>query len=142
MNEEAAFVIVKPDAIERCLVGKIITRIEETYMSISGLQERHKTLEWAKEHYGHLKGEPFFGELCRFMTMSPILALNVIGSDAVYRMRKLAGATDSRIAAPGTIRGDWGHYPIMYNLIHVSDSPGTAHRERELFYDITTTEGA
>jgi nucleoside-diphosphate kinase len=121
------------------MVGKILTRIEETYMRILAVQERHKTLEWAAQHYVHLRDKPYFEDLCKFMCVRPIISVNVVGWNSIERMRKLAGSTNSQEAAPGTIRGDWGHYPIMYNLIHVSDSEEAADRERDLFYDLKTT---
>lgn len=121
------------------MVGRIITRIEETYMRVMAIQERHKSLEWAEQHYAHLKDEPFFEALCKFMCVRPIIALNVVGVNAIARMRKLAGSTNSAEAAPGTIRGDWGHFPVMYNLIHVSESEEAADRERDLFYAMDTT---
>jgi nucleoside-diphosphate kinase len=121
------------------LVGRIMSRIEDTFMRLLAVQERHKTLEWAEQHYAHLADEPFFGDLCKFMCVRPIISLNVVGWDSINRMRRLAGSTDSTQAAPGTIRGDWGHYPIMYNLIHVSDSEKRADIERDLFYDLNTT---
>lgn len=138
VSHEVAFCIIKPDAIERCLVGQILARVEATYMRMMALQERHKSIEWANQHYAHLVGQPFYGELAKFMTVRPIISFNVVAPNAIARMRKLIGATDSREAAPGTIRGDWGHFPIMYNLIHVSDSVEAADRERALFYDIRT----
>lgn len=139
MNPEVAFVIIKPDAIERGLIGEVFSRIERMNMRILGLQERQKTLDWAEQHYEHLKDKPYFEELCRFMCTRPIIGFNVAGVDAVKRLRRLAGATDSREAAPGTLRGDYGTFPVMYNVVHVSDSPEAADRERGLFYEIDTT---
>lgn len=139
MSQEACFVIIKPDAIERNLVGRIISRIEDTYMKIMGVHELHKTCDWAALHYAHLVDAPYYQALAHFMTLRGVISFSVVGEDSVARMRKLAGATDSRVAEPGTIRGDWGSYPIMYNLLHVSDSMEAANRERGFFYDVTTT---
>lgn len=135
---EIAFVIIKPDAIERGLVGRVITRIEETYLRVMALQERHKTEEWAMQHYAHLHEQEFFPNLVKFMTFRPVVSLNVVGPHAIQRLRAIAGATCPWEAAPGTIRGDLGHFPAMYNLIHVSESPEAADRERDLFYNMAT----
>lgn len=135
---EFTFVIIKPDALERGLLGRIISRIEDAYLRISVIQERHKTIEWAAQHYAHLRNELFFSNLVKFMTSRSLVGFVVSGEHAIKRMRTLVGATKSWEAAPGTIRGDWGNSPAMYNLIHVSDSQEAAQRELELFFDVTT----
>lgn len=135
---EYTFVIIKPDALERGLMGRIFSRIEDSFLRISGIQERHKTTKWAEAHYEHLKDESFFGQLVQFMTARSVVGFVVGGPHAIVRMRALVGATKSWEAAPGTIRGDWGNYPAMFNLIHVSDSKEAADRELALFYKVET----
>ena len=135
---EIAFVIIKPDAIERGLVGRLITRFEETYLRVMALQERHKSPEWAMQHYAHLHEKEFFPQLVKFMTFRSVVSMNVVGPHAIQRLRAIAGATCPWEAAPGTIRGDLGHFPAMYNLVHVSESIEAADRERALFYNTVT----
>jgi len=133
-----SFVIIKPDAIERCIVGKLITRIERAYLHIDGMQMRRKSRRWCELHYAHLVKEEFFDKLVAFMTARSILGFATTGPFAIDRMRKLIGPADSRKAPPGTIRGDYGHYPVMYNCIHASSTVDDALREAKLFYDLTT----
>ncbi len=138
MKPEIVFVILKPDALERGLAGRIISRIEDTYLRLDGMSSRRKTREWCDRHYGHLRGETFYDKLVEFMTARSILGFGVSGPNAIQRMRALAGPTKPWEAPPGTIRGDFGGYPAMYNLIHVSDSDDAARNEVRWFYDITT----
>jgi nucleoside-diphosphate kinase len=130
------FCIIKPDALERAIVGRIITRIEDTYLRIFAVQMRHKNEEWCRLHYQHVVNEPFFPNLVAFMTARPILGFTVHGPNAIIRMKKLVGATQQ--AAPGTIRGDFGSYPAMFNCIHCSGSQEEAERELKLFMDLET----
>lgn len=137
---EWTFCIVKPDALLRGIAGRIITRIEDTHLRVTGFQTRHKSPDWARNHYLHLQHKPFFPQLVEFMTAHPILGFLVSGPCAIKRMRALAGNTLPHEAAPGTIRGDFGGYPAMYNCIHVSDSLVTAQREHRLFMDVETDQ--
>jgi nucleoside-diphosphate kinase len=122
------------------MMGRIFTRIEDTFLRISGIQERHKNEAWAEEHYKHLSDKPFFQQLVKFMTARSVVGFVVGGPHAVKRMRKLVGNTCSWEAAPGTVRGDWGNFPAMFNLIHVADSKEAAEREVALFFDIRTDQ--
>ena len=135
-----AFCIIKPDAMERGFLGPIITRIEQTFLRISALQMRQKNAEWAKQHYDDHVDKDYFDKLVAFMTARSIVGFVVSGPHAINRLRALVGGTQSWNQPAGTIRGDWGAYPAMYNLIHVSDSPECAERELKLFTDITTDE--
>jgi nucleoside-diphosphate kinase len=127
MND--TFVLLKPDTLQRGLVGRIITRIEDANFAIFNYQERHKTLEWARQHYVHMYEHSFFEAMCEFMSSSSVLSFNVCGKDAMRRLRLLSGSAVD--PSPGTIRFDFGASGFM-NLIHVSDD---AERERKLFYD-------
>ena len=102
------------------------------------MQMRHKTRAWCDVHYSHLREQPFYDKLVEFMTARSILGFGVSGMHAIARMRALIGPTRSWEAPPGTIRGDFGGYPAMYNLIHASDSEINAHNELRWFYDMTT----
>lgn len=128
------FVIIKPDALERGLMGEIIKRIENTYLRIAHIQMRHKTQAWADVHYAEHKERDFFKRLCEFMTSAPIVGFTVTGPDAVHRIRRLIGTTVDPL--PGTVRGDYGHG--MYNLVHASDSVVSADVEIPAFYDSGT----
>ena len=139
--DQWAFCLIKPDALERQITGEIITRIEHTYLRIAEMQMRHKTPEWAKEHYDHVSGESFFDKLIEFMTVRSILGFVVSGPHAITRMQNLVGSTQSWKAAPGTIRGDYGGYPAMFNCIHVSETQKDAEREYQLFTNFETDKG-
>jgi nucleoside-diphosphate kinase len=135
---EFTFVLIKPDALERGMMGRIFTRIERTHLRISGIQERFKSKEWVSLHYHHLTDKEFFPKLVEFMTARSVVGFVVGGPYAIKRMCAIVGTTRPHEAAPGTIRGDWGNYPTMFNLIHVSDSQESAQREMELFFDHRT----
>jgi len=132
------FVLIKPDAMDRRLVGRIIARIEDTNLMIHHYQERHKTNVWARAHYAHVDGQWFFDQLVEFMTSRSMLGFEVSGPYVIERLRMIAGSTCSWEAGPGTIRGDMGGYPAFHNLIHVSDSFEAYNREWTLFSDPKT----
>ena len=130
---ERTLVLLKPDAVQRRLVGRIISRFEEKGLKIVGMKLMKVTQELAERHYGEHREKPFFGELVSFITSSPIVAMVVEGPGAIDEVRKLMGKTNPRDAAPGTIRGDWG-LSITMNLVHGSGSPASAAREIPLFF--------
>ena len=125
--------LVKPDGVQRGLIGTVIGRIENKGLKIAGLKLIHVSEELAKEHYGEHVDRPFFGDLVSFITSSPVVALAIEGDNAVVVMRTLMGGTNPQEAAPGTIRGDFG-MTIGMNLVHGSDSPESAERELNLFF--------
>ena len=125
--------LVKPDGVQRGLIGTVIGRIENKGLKIAGLKLIHVSEELAKEHYGEHVDRPFFGDLVSFITSSPVVALAIEGDNAVAVMRTLMGGTNPQEAAPGTIRGDFG-MTIGMNLVHGSDSPESAERELNLFF--------
>ena len=131
---EKTLVLVKPDGVQRGLIGTVIGRIESKGLKIAGLKLIHVSEELAKEHYGEHVARPFFGDLVSFITSSPVVALAVEGDNAVSVVRTLMGGTNPQEADPGTIRGDFG-MTIGMNLVHGSDSVESAVRELNLFFD-------
>jgi nucleoside-diphosphate kinase len=130
---ERTLIILKPDAVQRGLIGQIISRFELKGMQIVGGKFMQISSQLAQTHYAPHKGKPFYDGLVRFMTSSPVLVLAIEGKDVIAISRKMMGATFGSKAEPGTIRGDFG-VSNSFNLIHGSDSPGSAKRELELFF--------
>jgi nucleoside-diphosphate kinase len=130
---ERTLVLLKPDAVQRRLIGRIVSRFEDKGLKIVGLKLMRVTEELAQRHYAEHREKPFFEELVSFITSSPIVAMVVEGPGAIEEVRKLMGKTNPRDAAPGTIRGDWG-LSITMNLVHGSDSPASAAREIPIFF--------
>jgi len=130
---ERTLVLLKPDAVQRRLVGRIISRFEDKGLKIVGMKLMQVTRELAERHYAEHREKPFFSELVSFITSSPIVAMVVEGPGAIDEVRRLMGKTDPREAAPGTIRGDYG-LSITQNLVHGSDSPESAAREIPIFF--------
>ena len=128
-------VIVKPDGVERGLIGEIVSRLERKGLRLVAAELRSITTEVAGEHYAEHREKPFYGELVAFITRSPALVMVVEGPDddtfAIVRM--LMGTTNPKEAAPGTIRGDLA-VVMTENLVHGSDSPASAAREIALFF--------
>lgn len=131
---ERTLILIKPDAIGRGLIGKIITRFEEKGLKLIGIKFLKLTDEVLNEHYSHLADKPFFGGTKRFMQLSPVIAICLEGLDCVETVRRLCGITKSREAAPGTIRGDWA-MSVQANLVHASDSIETANKEVARFFN-------
>lgn len=130
---ERTLVLLKPDAVARRLVGKIISRFEEKGFWIVGMKHLTMTQQLADQHYAEHKGKGFYADLVQFMTSSPLVALVVEGPDVITLTRKMVGATKAMDAAPGTIRGDLG-CSTQQNLIHASDSPESAAREIPIWF--------
>ena len=131
---ETTLILVKPDGVQRGLVGEVIGRLERKGPRISGLKMIQASEELANKHYGEHVGKPFFDSLVSFITSSPLIALAVEGESAVEVSRNLMGATNPKEAAPGTIRGDYG-LTIGMNIIHGSDSLESAARELAIFFE-------
>lgn len=131
---ETTLIILKPDAVQRGLMGRIITRFEDKGFQIVGCKMMKISQNLAERHYESHKGKPFYDGLVGFMTSSPVLVLALRGVGAIDMSRKIMGATFGSKAEPGTIRGDFG-VSNSFNLIHGSDSPEAAARELELFFD-------
>ncbi len=130
---ETTLIILKPDAVQRGLTGRIISRFEDKGLQIVGMKMMQISPELAQRHYEAHKGKPFYEGLVRFMTSSPVVVLAVRGVGAIAISRAMMGATFGSKAAPGTIRGDFG-VSNSFNLIHGSDSPEAAERELNLFF--------
>ena len=132
---EQTFVIIKPDAIERGLVGKIISRFEDKQLEIIKVGVRTKNVRWCKLHYKNITNLEILDQLYYFMTNIPLIGMVLVGGNAVQTVRGMVGQTDSTIAAVGTIRGDYGTLPVHENLVHASDSESNASHEMELFFN-------
>ncbi len=130
---ERTFVMLKPDAVQRGLVGEIISRIEKKGLKIVALKLLRLDRALAERQYEVHRGKHFFEELVEFVTSSPVVAMVVEGEEAIKVIRRLMGATNPFEAEPGTIRGDFG-LDLTKNLIHGSDSVETAAREIALFF--------
>lgn len=131
---ETTLIILKPDAVQRGLMGKIITRFEEKGLAIVGMKMMTISQELAATHYEAHKERPFYNGLVGFMTSSPVLVMAVRGVGAIAISRSMMGATFGSQADAGTIRGDFG-VSNSFNLIHGSDSPEAAERELGLFFN-------
>ncbi len=130
---ETTLIILKPDAVQRGFIGRIISRFEDKGLQIVGCKLMQISSELAATHYAAHKERPFYPGLVKFMTSSPVLVMAVRGMDAIAISRKMMGATFGSKADPGTIRGDFG-VSNSFNLIHGSDSPEAAEKELGLFF--------
>lgn len=130
---ETTLVILKPDAVQRGLVGRIIGRFEDKGLQLAGARLVRLTPDLAARLYEPHRGKPFYEGLIKFMTSSPVLVMALRGLGAIEICRKLMGATFGSKADPGTIRGDFG-VSNSFNLVHGSDSATSAKRELEVFF--------
>ena len=131
---EKTLIIIKPDGVQRGLIGAIIGRLEDRGLKIVAMKMIRIDREMAQRHYSEHKGKDFFEALVEYITSCPVVLIILEGPDAVSVVRKLLGTTDGRDAAPGTIRGDFG-ISMRYNLVHGSDSVESAKREIALFFE-------
>jgi len=131
---ERTLVLIKPDGVERRLVGEVLSRIERKGLTIVALELKDVSDDLARAHYAEHDGKPFFGSLLEFITSGPVVAAILEGPRAVAAFRQLAGGTDPvEKAVPGTIRGDFG-LETQFNLVHGSDSTESAEREIALWF--------
>jgi nucleoside-diphosphate kinase len=130
---ERTLIILKPDALQRGLSGRIITRFEEKGFQIVGMKVMQVSRELAEKHYAVHKGKPFYDRLLQYITTSPVVVMALQAVNAITVSRKMMGATFGSKAEPGTIRGDFG-LSNSYNLIHGSDSPEAAQFEIGLYF--------
>lgn len=130
---ERTYIMTKPDAYERGLIGRIITRIEEKGFKITDMKMMNLDEPILKEHYAHLADKPFFPEIVEYMTSGPVVGMIVEGDGVVDSMRKIMGPTDGLEAMPGTIRGDFANNKSE-NLVHGSDSVENAEAEIKRFF--------
>ena len=140
---ERTLVLLKPDAVQRSLVGEILTRFEKVGTKIVGMKMVWVNKEFSKLHYKDHVEKPFYKGLEAFIVQGPLIAVVLEGINAVETVRKLVGSTEPKKAAPGTIRGDYAHHSYEYadakkiaikNLIHASDTVENAKREVELWF--------
>ena len=131
---ERTLVIVKPDGVQRGLVGGILGRLEARGLKLIGLKFMAVPTDLAERHYAIHQGKPFYAGLIEYITSSPVAVAVFEGKDAVIAVRAAVGATNPAAAAPGSIRGDWA-IEIGRNLVHASDSPETGNSEVELWFD-------
>jgi nucleoside-diphosphate kinase len=131
---DRTLVICKPDAVERGLVGEIVSRLERKQLRIVAMELRYIDEGMAGRHYAEHEGKPFYGDLVTFITRSPSVLMVVEGPEDTFKVvRTLMGVTNPREAAPGTIRGDLA-VELTENLVHGSDSPESAKREIDIFF--------
>ncbi len=143
-TRERTFLMVKPDGVQRNLVGTVIGRMEKKGLKLVAMKMLHISPDLASRHYGEHEGKPFYKGLLEFITSGPVVAMIWEGDNVIEMTRSLVGATDPRKAAPGTMRGDLAVFTGK-NIVHASDSPENAKREISLFFkeeDIFTYEQA
>lgn len=133
MSVEHTFIMVKPDGVERGLVGEVIARLERKGLELEKIRGLTISEELARTHYVEHVDKPFFPELLEFIISGPVVAMEWSGEGAIAVCRSLMGATNPKEAAPGTIRGDYG-LAVTQNIVHGSDGPESAARELEIFF--------
>jgi len=131
---ETTLVIIKPDAVQRGLVGEITARLERRGLKLVGMKLMQIDQELAERHYGIHRGKPFFEGLIRYITSAPVVVMAWQGPNAIEMVRATMGATNPLQATPGTIRADFA-LEIGRNLVHGSDGPETAEHELSLFFE-------
>ncbi len=130
---EKTFLMVKPDGVQRGLIGEIVSRFERKGFQLVGAKLMQIPTSVAEQHYGEHKGKPFYDELVSFITSGPVFAMVWQGENVIATARQMMGATNPKDALPGTIRGDYG-VTVGKNIIHGSDSLESAKREISLFF--------
>ncbi len=130
---ESTFVMVKPDGVERGLVGEVINRLERKGLRLEAMRMMEIGSDLARRHYEEHVDKPFFGDLVAFVTRGPVVVMKWSGEGAIGVVRALMGSTNPRDASPGTIRGDYG-VQLTENIVHGSDSAESAERELQLFF--------
>ncbi|MFC7442127.1 nucleoside-diphosphate kinase [Laceyella putida] len=131
---EKTFIMVKPDGVQRGLIGEIVSRFEKKGFQLVGAKLMTVSRELAEEHYAEHKEKPFFGELVEFITSGPVFAMVWQGNNVIATARQMMGKTNPADALPGTIRGDFG-VNVSMNIVHGSDSPTSAEREIALWFN-------
>ena len=128
------FFMIKPDGVQRNLVGEIISRVESKGFSITKIKMMTISKELAEQHYGEHKDKPFFNDLVAFITSGPVVAMQIEGENVVIQIRNLMGATNPSESTPGSIRGDLA-IELDKNVVHGSDSEESAETELSLFFE-------
>ena len=132
-QSERTLVLIKPDGVQRQLVGRILARYEERGLKVAGLKLVHVDRALAEQHYAVHREKPFFGSLVDFIVSAPLVALALDGPNAIAVVRAINGATRPHEAAPGTVRGDFA-LETAQNIVHASDGPETAAEELALWF--------
>jgi nucleoside-diphosphate kinase len=133
MPSETTLILFKPDAVEKNLTGQVLARFESAGFRIRGIKMMQLDDAILREHYSHVADKPFFPDIVSFMSRTPVIALALEGDDVINKVRDLLGPTNSKAAAAGTIRGDFGE-DMMVNVCHASDSPEAAAAEIKRFF--------
>jgi nucleoside-diphosphate kinase len=133
MASETTLLLLKPDCIRKNLAGEVIRRLQAQGFRLRGCKMIQLNDDVLKEHYAHIASKPFFPEVANFMKSQPVIAIALAGDDVIAKVRDLLGPTDSKAAAKGTIRGDFGE-DKMVNMVHASDSPEAAAVELKRFF--------
>jgi len=133
MPSETTLILFKPDAVEKNLAGQVLARFESAGFRIRGIKMMQLDDAILREHYSHVADKPFFPDIVSFMSRTPVIALALEGDDVINKVRDLLGPTNSKAAAAGTIRGDFGE-DMMVNVCHASDSPEAAAAEIKRFF--------
>ncbi len=131
---QQTLILLKPDTMQKRFAGKVLTRFEDAGFTIRGAKMIRLSPEVLRDHYAHIADKPFYPEVETFMGSYPVLALVIEADDVIAKMRDMLGVTDSRKAAPGTLRAEFG-VDQMVNVAHASDSEETAKKEIERFFD-------
>lgn len=130
---EKTLILLKPDCVQKGHCGDVLQRFEAAGFKLLGIKMMRLSNEVLAEHYAHIADRPFFPSVRDFMQQTPVVAVALEGDHAIQRVRDLLGPTDSTVAAPGTIRGDFGEDKTV-NVVHASDSPATAAAELQRFF--------
>ena len=133
MSNESTLVLIKPDGVNRALIGKVIEKLESTGLKITGMKLVLIDKDLASKHYEEHKDKPFFSSLVNFITSSPVVALALNGENAIQKTRTMMGSTNPLESSPGTIRGDFG-LSLEKNVIHGSANENDALREIKLYF--------
>lgn len=134
MATERSLILLKPDSVKKALCGKVIARYEEAGFTIRGIKMMQLSDELLAEHYSHVADQPFFPNIVAFMQSAPVIAMILEADDVIAKVREMLGATNSKEAAAGTIRADFGE-DMMTNVCHASDSPENGEVEVARFFD-------
>lgn len=130
---QRTLILLKPDAVEKKICGKVITRFEESGLHIRGCKMLHLKPHILRDHYAHIADKPFYPDVEAFMGSKPVIAIILEGDDVIAKVRDMLGVTDSRKAAPGTLRNEFG-VDMMVNVAHASDSLEAADKEIHRFF--------
>jgi len=133
MAFQRTLILLKPDAVTKKICGKVLSRFEDAGLKVCGMKMIRLQPSLLREHYAHIADKPFYPEVEEFMSSIPVIAMVLEGTEAVAKVREMLGVTDSRKAAPGTIRAEFGK-DQMVNVAHASDSPESAEKEVRRFF--------